>query len=128
MRKTMRTVVTCVTIWCTVAGAGVLFAAQTPKSEKEIPIIGGATRDAAAEAEQKEQSAGEQDPGIESAVAKVYKSGASPEEVFNFYLQKIGGKEGASWDGDPAKLAPGAASPVATRSDITMMKISRITS
>ena len=97
----MRTVVAFVTIWCTVAGAGVLFAAQTPKSETEIPIIGG---------------------------AKVYKSGASPEEVFNFYLQKIGGKEGASWDGDPAKLAPGAASPVATRSDITMMKISRITS
>jgi hypothetical protein len=89
-------------IWCAVAGA--LFAAQTPKSEKEIPMFSGAARDAAAEAVRREQGGPE---------GKVYRMGASPEEVFNFYLQKIGGKEGAMWAGDPNSLPKGGASPVA---------------
>jgi hypothetical protein len=97
--------------WCK-GGAGALFAAQTPKTEKEIPVISGATRDAAAEAELREQAGEYEDPALSGAVSKVYRTGASPEEVFNFYLQKIGGKEGAPGDGDPAKLAKDGASPV----------------
>jgi hypothetical protein len=103
MGRTMRTVITCVIIWCAVAGAGALFAAQIPKSEKEIPMFSGATRDAAAEAVRREQGGPE---------GKVYRMSASPEEVFNFYLQKIGGKEGAGWEGDPNSLPKGGASPV----------------
>jgi hypothetical protein len=103
-------ILVCAMVGCLVISAGVTLAAQTPKSEKEIPIVGGAARDAAAEAELMEQ-AGE-DPGSGSGMTKVYRAGASPEEVFNFYLQKIGGKEGVSWDGDPAKLAKDGTSPV----------------
>jgi hypothetical protein len=112
MKKVARVFVVCVTVWFAVAAAGTLFAAQTPKSEKDIPIISGATRDAAAEAELREQSGEYEEPEPASAGAKVYRTGASPEEVFNFYLQKIGGKEGALWDGDPAKLSKDGTSPV----------------
>jgi hypothetical protein len=89
MKSAWRMVITCATSWCTAAGAGVLFSAQTPKSEKEIPIIGGATRDAAAETELEEQSAGEQDPGIESAAAK----------VAAFYEQKLKIKPNTMFEG-----------------------------
>ena len=96
-------ILVCAMVGCLVISAGVALAAQTPKSEKEIPIIGGAARDAAAEAARREQGGPE---------GKVYRTGASPEEVFNFYLQKIGGKEGAGWEGDPNSLPKGGASPV----------------
>jgi hypothetical protein len=106
MRRATGTCIERVTVWCaavlfTVTGA--LFAAQTPKSEKEIPVFSGAKRDAAAEKVRMEQGGPE---------GKVYRIGASPEEVFNFYLQKIGGKEGAGWEGDPDSLPKGGASPV----------------
>jgi len=115
MKRATGTVSSWVAVWCAAvlfAVTGALFAAPTPKSEKEIPIIGGAMRDTAAEAELKEQAGEYQDPSLRSAVVKVYKTSASPEEVLNYYIQKIGGKEGAPWDGDPAKLAKDGTSPV----------------
>jgi hypothetical protein len=86
-------------------------AAQVPKSEKEIPVFPGAVRSAAAEAELKQQSEGVENTGLRSAVLKVYKTNAPPEEIFAFYLQAMGGREGIS-DEDPMALAPGTVSPV----------------
>ncbi len=83
----------------------ILFAQQVPKAEKEIPIFPGAERDLKAESEMKEQN-----PNL-SGVNKVYKTEASVEEVFAFYLKAIGGKEGESNE-DPWGLQPGAVSKV----------------
>jgi hypothetical protein len=83
--------------------------AQVPKSEKEIPIFPGAVRDKDKESSVKSQMPSENNPNVRSDVLKVYKTGKPPEEVFNFYLQKIGAKEGAS-DIDPRGLGRGASS------------------
>ena len=85
------------------------LAAQVPKSEKEIPIFPGAVRDMNKEAELKSQQSEVINPSLRSAVLKVYKTGASPEEVIRFYLQKIPAKQGGA-DIDPRGLKPGAVS------------------
>ena len=92
-------------------GSQSILIAQAPKSEKEIPIYLGATRDANKESELKSQMAWDMDQSLRSGVLKVYKAGASPEDVFNFYLQKIGGKEGTA-DMDPIGLKLGTVSQV----------------
>lgn len=51
------------------------------------------------------------DQGLRNATLKVYKVGASTEDVFYFYLQKVGGKEGTI-DIDPIGIKPGAVSQV----------------
>jgi hypothetical protein len=89
----------------------ILLAQQVPKTEKEIPIFPGAVRDLNAESEMKEQAGEEADPSLQSGIHKVYKTGASAEEVFGFYLKAIGGKEGVSYE-DPRGLQPGAVSQV----------------
>ena len=94
-----------------VIGVPALFAAQVPKTEKEIPVYSGAVRDSNEESALKEEMGWANDPGLRNAVLKLYKAGASPEEVFGFYLQTIGGKEGVSQD-DPMGIKPGAVSPV----------------
>lgn len=88
-----------------------LFADQTPKTDKEIPIYPGAVRDVGRESELRSQMSWESDPGLRSAVLNAYKVKASAEDVFNFYLQKIGGKEGML-DTDPSQMKPGSVSPV----------------
>jgi hypothetical protein len=88
-----------------------VFSAQIPKSEKEIPIFAGATRELQTEKERKEQMGWEYDQSLRSATLKVYTTSASPEEVFGFYLQSIGGKAG-SYDGNPMEIAPGNTTPV----------------
>lgn len=88
-----------------------ILIAQVPKSEKEIPIYNGAVRDASKESEIRSQMSWDTDPGLRSAVLNVYKIKASAEDVFNFYLQKIGGKEGML-DMNPAEMKPGSVSPV----------------
>ncbi|MBI4726171.1 hypothetical protein HY768_02930 [candidate division TA06 bacterium] len=92
------------------------LAAQVPKSEKEIPVFPGAVRDTDKESALKSEQGGEISPNVRSGVLKVYKTSASPEEVFRFYLQKIGAKEGAP-DIDPRGLERGAISPVVHRID-----------
>jgi hypothetical protein len=92
-------------------GSFLLSAGETPKSEKEIPIYQGAARDASRESELKGQMSWDMDQSLRSAVLKVYKVGASTEDVFNFYLQKVGGKEGTV-DIDPMAIKPGAISQV----------------
>jgi hypothetical protein len=86
-------------------------AAQVPKSENEIPILSGAVREADKEASKKDEMSWDQNPTLRKAVLKVYRTGASPEEVFGFYRQKIGGKEG-SMDTDPMGIARGTVSQV----------------
>jgi hypothetical protein len=88
-----------------------LYAAQVPKAENEIPVFPGAVRDVSAESEMKEQQGEEMSPEYGSSINKVYKTGASAEDVFGFYLKAIGGKEG-EFDQDPAVLQPGAVSQV----------------
>ncbi len=83
-------------------GSQSILIAQTPKSEKEIPIYSGAKRDANRETELE---------SLGSDGRKVYRVGVSTEDVFNFYLQKIGGKEGMM-DIDPMGIKPGAVSQV----------------
>jgi len=85
------------------------LAAQVPKSEKEIPVYPGAVRDMNKESAVKSQEGEVSNPSLRSAVLKVYKTGASPEEVFKFYLQKIAAKEGAP-EIDPRGLQRGATS------------------
>jgi hypothetical protein len=94
-----------------VFGSYLLYAGVTPKSEKEIPIYSGAIRDANRESELKGQMSWDMDQSLRSAVLKVYKVGASAEDVFNLYLQKVGGKEGTV-DIDPMAIKPGAVSQV----------------
>lgn len=79
-----------------------ILIAQVPKSEKEIPIYSGAKRDANREAELE---------NLGNDGRKVYRVGVSTEDVFNFYLQKIGGKDGMM-DIDPMGIKPGAVSQV----------------
>jgi hypothetical protein len=85
------------------------LAAQVPKSEKEIPIFPGAVRDTDKESALKSEQGGEISPNVRSGVLKVYMTGASAEEVFKFYLQKIAAKEGAPGI-DPRGLERGAVS------------------
>ncbi|MDP2883932.1 MAG: hypothetical protein Q8P51_02785 [Ignavibacteria bacterium] len=85
------------------------LAAQVPKSEKEIPIFPGAVRDTGKESALKSEQGGEISPNVRSGVLKVYMTGASAEEVFKFYLQKIAAKEGAP-DIDPRGLQRGVVS------------------
>lgn len=84
-----------------IGSQSILFA-QVPKSEKEIPIYSGAKRDANRESELE---------SLGSDGRKVYRVGASTEDVFNFYLQKIGGKEG-QMDTDPREIKPSTVSQV----------------
>jgi hypothetical protein len=88
-----------------------LYSGNTPKTEKEIPIYPGAIRNADRESELKSQMSWDSDPGLRSAVLNVYKVKASSEDIFNFYLQKIGGKGGMT-DMDPSQMEPGSVSPV----------------
>lgn len=88
-----------------------LLVAQVPKSEKDIPIFPGATRDMNQESVKKGQMGWEMNQNLSSATLKLYKTGSPLEEVFNFYLQKIGGKAGST-DFDPRTLAAGAVSPI----------------
>ena len=85
------------------------LAAQVPKSEKEIPVYPGAVRDMNKESSLKSEMGGEMSPNVRSGVLKVYMAGASAEEVFKFYLQKISAKEGVP-DTDPRGLQRGAVS------------------
>ncbi len=89
----------------------VVFSAQIPKSESGIPIFTGASRDMETEKERKEQMSWENDPNLRSAILKLYITAASAEEVFGFYLQAIGGKEGDYYE-DPVNLSPGSTTPV----------------
>jgi hypothetical protein len=91
--------------------SGMIFSAQTPKSESEIPLFSGATRDMKAEKEMKEQMGWENDQGLRSAILKLYLTSASPEDVFGYYLQEIGGKAG-SYSDDPMGIIPGNMTPV----------------
>lgn len=84
-----------------IGSQSILFA-QVPKSEKEIPIYSGAKRDANRESELE---------SLGSDGRKVYRVGASTEDVFNFYLQKIGRKEG-TMNIDPMGIKPGTVSQV----------------
>jgi hypothetical protein len=96
-------------VLCIFASSVSRLAAQVPKSEKEIPIFSGAVRDTDKESALKSEQGGEISPNVRSGVLKVYMTGASAEEVFKFYLQKIGAKEGAP-DIDPRGLERGAVS------------------
>jgi hypothetical protein len=91
--------------------SGMLISAGTPKSESEIPVFSGATRDMKVEKERTEQMSWEGDKSLRSAILKIYITSASPEEVFSFYQRAIGGKEG-SYDGNPLEIAPGNTTPV----------------
>lgn len=91
--------------------SSIIYAVQVPKTEKAIPLFPGAVRDLPAEKEMKEQQGEEISPELGSSVRKVYKSGASAEEVFGFYLKMIGGKEGV-FNEDPMAIEPGAVSQV----------------
>jgi hypothetical protein len=88
-----------------------VFSAQIPKSESGIPIFTGATRELQTEKERKEQMNWEYDQSLRSAILKLYITAATPEEVFAFYLQAIGGKAG-SYDGNPMEIVPGNTTPV----------------
>lgn len=90
--------------------------AQTPKSENEIPLFPGFVRDMNQESTLKSQMGWENNSNLRSASVKAYKSGASPEELWSFYLQKIGGKEGGL-DFDPQTVQRGSASPVSYELD-----------
>jgi hypothetical protein len=92
-------------------GSSFVLLAQIPKTEKDIPIYLDAKRDANKESELITQMSWDMDQSLRSGVLKVYKVGASTEDVFNFYLQKIGGKEGMM-DIDPMGIKPGAVSQV----------------
>jgi hypothetical protein len=86
-----------------------LYPGVVPKSEKEVPLPAGSNRDPEKETASRSQMGWENNPAVRTAVLKVYKTKISPEDAFNFYLQKIGGEEG-SMDFDPAELKPGSAS------------------
>jgi len=88
----------------------VLFG-QIPKSEKEIPIYPGAKSNATKTSEQKSDMGWDMDKSLRKGILQIYDVDASPEDVFYFYLQKIGGKEGSS-DIDPMELEPGTVSQV----------------
>ena len=92
-------------------GSSFILVAQVPKSEKEIPIYSGAARDTDRESELRNQMSWDMDQSLRNATLKVYKIGASAEDVFNFYLQKIGGKEGMM-DMDPMGIKLGTVSQV----------------
>jgi len=113
MKKYNVVAIIIVLLWITfvVFWTSSLYAGETPKSEKEIPIYSGAIRDTDRESELKSQMSWDIDPGLRSAVLNVYKVGASAEDVSNFYLQKIGGKEGMM-DIDPMGIKPGTVSQV----------------
>jgi hypothetical protein len=97
------------TLFCVIFTGGSLLLAQAPKSAKEIPVYSGSIRDAGRESEVRSQMSWDTDQSLQSAELNLYKAGASAEDVFNFYLQKIGGKEGSP-DVDPTALTPGSAS------------------
>ncbi len=113
MKKQKVVVMVIALLWISsvVFGSFPLYGGETPKSEKEIPIYSGATRDADRESELKNQMSWEMDQGLRNAILKVYKVSASAEDIFNFYLQKIGGKEGMM-DIDPMGIKPGTVSQV----------------
>jgi hypothetical protein len=90
---------------------GSLLLAQAPNSAKEIPVYSGSVRDAGRESEARSQMSWDADRSFQSAELNIYKVGASAEDVFSFYLKKIGGKEGTP-DVDPTALKPGAVSQV----------------
>lgn len=112
--KKIKAVVMVIALLCMVSIVLVsfpLYGGETPKSGKEIPVYSGAIRDADRESELRTQMSWDIDPGLSSAVMNVYKAGASAEDVFKFYLQKIGGKEGMM-DIDPMGMQPGKVSQV----------------
>jgi len=88
----------------------VLFG-QTPKSDKEIPIYPGAKSNVTKTSEQKSQMGWDMDKSLRKGILQIYNVDASPEDVFSFYLKKIGGREG-SLDMDPKGLKPGTSSQV----------------
>jgi len=88
----------------------VLFG-QVPKSEKEIPIYPGAKSNATKTSEQKSDMGWDMDKSLRKGILQIYDVDASPEDVFSFYLKKIGGREG-SLDMDPKGLKPGTSSQV----------------
>jgi hypothetical protein len=90
-------------------GKSILIA--QPKSANEIPVFPGAVRNADRESELRGQMGWEDAPSLRNAALYVYNTGASSEEVFGFYLQKTGGREGVM-DLDPSQMKPGAISPV----------------
>src|SRR4030042_5138999 len=91
--------------------SSIIYAVQVPKTASAIPIFQGAVRDLSAEFEIKEQQGEENGPDSGSSLHQVYKTGASAEEVFGFYLKMIGGKEGESNE-DPMGIQPGTVSQV----------------
>ena len=107
MKKYNVVAISIVLLWITFAlfRTSSLYAGETPKSGKEIPVYSGAMRDTDRESEVKSQMSWDSDPGLRSAVLNVYKTSASAEDVFNFYLLKIGGKEGMM-DMDPSQMEP----------------------
>jgi len=84
---------------------------QIPKSEKEIPIYPRAKSNATKTSEQKSSMGWDMDKSLRKGILQIYDVDASPEDVFSFYLKKIGGKEGAL-DMDPKRLKPGTLSQV----------------
>jgi hypothetical protein len=111
MREKRTIVVVMLLATIVVMGARALNASLVPKTENEIPVFSGAVRDMNKEAAVKDEMGLGNNPSLRSAAFKVYKTSASPEEVFAFYLQKIGGKENLSFE-DPAGIKPGAVSQV----------------
>ena len=104
-------VLLCIALCIFLIGLGKVFAEQIPKSQKEIPQFSGAVRDSKEEVSMKEQMGWIDNPDLRSADLNIYKTNASPEEVFGFYLKKIGGKEGVP-DVNPEALTPGSVSQV----------------
>ena len=94
-----------------IISSSIIYAAEVPKAEKAIPIFPGAIRDLPAELEMKEQQGEENSPDLGGSVHKVYKTGASAEDVFEFYLKMIGGKEGESNE-NPMEIQAGVVSQV----------------
>lgn len=92
-------------------GSFLLYAGVTPKSEKEIPVPSGSSRNANKESASKSQMGWESNPNLRNATLKVYNVKAPAEEVFNYYKQTIGGKEG-SVDIDPRGIERGSVSQV----------------
>lgn len=84
-------------------------AAFVPKNEKEIPLYPGAIRDQAAEKEMLRQDTEYAEDIIKtwrSNTVKVYTVKAVVNDVANFYIQKLGAKEGMPEN--PGSLKPGS--------------------
>jgi hypothetical protein len=98
---------------CVTASAA--LSAVPPSSLKEIPVYAGAAKDAAMEARFGKELATKY--GYPNNVVAVYTTNASTEDVFDWYVKKLGAEPRLYTIGDPqrdlaAAAVPGSVSPV----------------